>query len=115
MDHQVNHFVFTADGQVREVDEKLAQNVASRLDRLPEYAALRVRYLQISIEKPNPNGETEELRVQASGACIEFDEQGLLKGAVSADTDAEKISPFEADTCIQWVLRDHAIPPNAIN
>lgn len=101
MSNRVRHFLLTPDG-LREFSAEHAANVAAGVAALPEYAERRVRYVQIVLE----DVESTEIRVQAAGTCVEFDDRGQLCGATTPAGPAEQISRFEYDACVTWTLRD---------
>lgn len=101
MNARVRHFLLTPDG-IREFSGEDAARIAAGLSRLPEYAPQRMRYVQIMLQ----DSGTSEIRVQASGACVEFDDQGRLCNAMPVEQAGESISGFEFDACVQWALRE---------
>jgi len=103
MSTEIRHFLLTDDGKLREFTAEQAALIAAGADRLPEFADRRLRYLQVSFEEPNDSG----IRVQTAGASIRFDHEGRLAEAAPPN-DAEAISRFEHDTCVQWALRSLA-------
>lgn len=103
---QTRHFVLTPDGHVREFTPEQAASVASGLSLLPEFARRRIRYLQVNIADSGEN-----LQVQTAGACIEFDDQGRLSSAGPPANEKERISGFEHEACVQWVLKSLPAAP----
>lgn len=101
MSNYVRHFVLTGDGRIRELPPEQAALVAAGAGRMPEFAAKRVRYLQLILDEDSGI----EIRIQSAGASIRFDHDGRLLEAGPAAPE-EQISGFEHDAVIQWVLRD---------
>jgi hypothetical protein len=99
---QTRHFVFTSDGKIREFSPEQAALVAAGAGTLPEFADSTVRYLQLTLED---NDVDAEMKVQTSGANIQFDGEGKIAQAGPA-VDAEPITRFEHDAVVQWALRD---------
>jgi hypothetical protein len=106
MSTEIRHFVLTQDGEIREFSSDEAAQIAAGANRLPEFAERRMRYLQVSWDTET----AAELKIQTAGAAIRFDADGRLSEALPPD-DAEKISRFEHDTCVQWALRNVAAAP----
>jgi hypothetical protein len=104
---EVRHLVLTPDGGIREFSSEQAARVAAGEGMLPEYAERRVRYVQVTIS----DGRDGELKVVTAGASIRFDRDGRLTEAGPIGTDDPRISSFEHDACVQWVLRDWPAPP----
>jgi hypothetical protein len=102
MNSEVKHFVLTPEGTVREFSADVAARVASGQSTLPEYAATRLRYLQIALDQSAEN----EIRVHAGVACLQFDEKGAFSGAEAPSNENDQVDPFEYDACIQWALRE---------
>jgi hypothetical protein len=100
MSTEIRHFVLSQQGDIREFSADEAALIAAGSNKLPEFAECRLRYLQVSWE----DASATELKIQTAGAAIKFDADGKLAEAVPP-TDAEKISRFEHDTCVQWALR----------
>ena len=103
MSMEIRHFVLTQDGEIREFSSDEAAQIAAGANRLPEFAERRMRYLQVSWDTE----AAAELKIQTAGAAIRFDADGRLTEALPPG-DAEKISRFEHDTCVQWALRNVA-------
>ncbi|GAC1625299.1 MAG: hypothetical protein NVS9B10_12110 [Nevskia sp.] len=101
MSTEIRHFVLGQDGSIREFSPEEAALIAAGSNKLPEFAETRVRYLQVSWD----DEATTELKIQTAGAAIKFDSDGRLAEA-APPSDAEKISRFEHDTCVQWALRN---------
>lgn len=101
MNSEVKHFLLTPEGNVREFSADDAARVASGQSSLPEYAAARLRYLQVALDKSGDN----EIRVHAGMACLQFDEKGHFSGAEAPSGEEDQVDPFEYDACIQWALR----------
>lgn len=102
MTTQTLHFLLTPEGGIRQFSADQAARVAAGAGLLPEFARKRVRYIQVTVKD-----ESEaEVKVQAAGACIEFDDQGRLTSAGPPASEAEQISRFEYDACVQWALKD---------
>ncbi|AXQ31701.1 hypothetical protein D0B54_10810 [Solimonas sp. K1W22B-7] len=101
MTTQTRHFVLTPEGGIREFSTEQAALIAAGARSVPELADLRVRYLQLTLDDSADNGE---LKVQTSGASIEFDADGRLREA-GPPADSEQISRFEHDTVVQWALK----------
>ena len=100
MSIQTRHFVLTPDG-IREFSASQAAGVATGLHPIPELACRRVRYLQLTL-----SDEDQKCEIQATGACIEFDESGRLQAAAAPERPNEHISRFEYDACVHWALRE---------
>lgn len=96
----IHHFLLSHSGSVLEFSSEQAALIAAGTSRLPEFAAQKVRYLQISLDS---SAETE-IRVQTAGASIGFDADGKMIVAEAA-TPGALISTFEHDTCVQWALK----------
>lgn len=96
------HFVLTTDGRICEFTPEQAAMVAAGSNRLPEFADSRLRYLQVTVDDENGS----ELRIQTSGASIQFDHEGKLTTAAPPTTDAEKVSRFEHDAVVQWAIKN---------
>lgn len=101
MSTQTRHFILTSDG-IREFTPEQAATVAAGVDTVPELACRRVRYLQLTVNDDSDN----EFQVAASGACIEFDDRGRLRGAGAPSGPDDQISSFEYDACVRWALRN---------
>ncbi len=104
MSMQTRHFVLTPEGAIREFSAQEAAQIAAGADRIPEFAGHDLRYLQLTLEDTPDSGE---LRVQTSGARVQFDNDGRLTQA-GPQTDTQPISRFEHDAVVQWALRDVA-------
>lgn len=102
MSISTRHFVLSDEG-IREVSALQATQVAAGLETLPEFAEREVRYLQLVLD----DGKDNELRVQATGTSIIFDQHGRLSGSSQATDQEAPISKFEYDACLQWALREH--------
>jgi hypothetical protein len=98
---QIRHFVLTGDGGIREFSADQAAQIAAGSGRIPELADARVRYLQVKLDSNGGN----ELKVQTSGAAIQFDAEGRLAKAGPPEED-EQFSRFEHDAVVQWTLRE---------
>jgi hypothetical protein len=109
MNPEIHHFVLTTDGAIREFTSEQAALLASGSDRLPEFADLRLRYLQVAFEPTSAS----ELRVQTAGGSIRFDHDGRLAEA-APPVGNETITRFEHDTCVQWALRDQLAPAEIV-
>ena len=105
--HEVHHLVLTPDGGIREFSPDQAASVAAGVRKLPEYAERRVRYVQVTVTDESE----DEIKVVTAGASIRFDRDGRLTEAGPIGTDDPRISSFEHDACVQWVLRDLPAPP----
>lgn len=103
---QIRHFVLSSDGSIREFSPEQAALIASGTDRLPEFAAQRVRYLQLTLD----DAAETELKIQTAGACIRFDADGRMTEAGPPAED-ETFSRFEHDACVQWALKDLPAAP----
>jgi hypothetical protein len=106
---EVRHFVLTQDGQIREFSSEEAALIAAGANRLPEFAERRMRYLQVSWDS-EASGDSNELKIQTAGAAIQFDAEGRLADAAPPG-ESDKLTRFEQDTCVQWALRNLALPP----
>ena len=104
---QIRHFVLTPQGTIREFSTEQAALIAAGSDKLPEFADLRLRYLQVTLE----DASATEIKIQTAGACIRFDADGRMAEAGPPAED-ENISRFEHDACVQWALKD--IPATAL-
>lgn len=102
MSTQIHHFVLTHEGFIREFSAELAATVVAGAGLVPEFADSEVRYVQVTVDEESAS----EIRVQTSGACIRFDQEGRLLEAV-APADNQPLSHFEHDAMIQWALRSH--------
>lgn len=102
MSTQIRHFLLTTDGGIREFSTEQAAMIAAGASRLPEFAASKLRYLQLTLDDEINSGE---LKVQTAGACIQFDADGRLTEA-SAPNESEQITRFEHDAVVQWALRN---------
>ena len=103
---QIRHFVLSSNGSIREFSPEQAALIASGADRLPEFAAQRVRYLQLTLD----DAADTELKIQTAGACIRFDADGRMTEA-APPTEDETFSRFEHDACVQWALKDLPAAP----
>ena len=110
--HEVHHLVLTPDGGIREFSPDQAARVAAGVGKLPEYAERRVRYVQVTVTDESE----DEIKVVTAGASIRFDRDGRLTeaGPIGAGDDP-RISSFEHDACVEWVLRDLPTPPVALH
>jgi hypothetical protein len=106
MSTEIRHFVLTHGGEIREFSSDEAALIAAGSNRLPEFAERRMRYLQVSWD----DEAAAEMKIQTAGAAIRFDADGRLTEAVPPG-EAEGISRFEHDTCVQWALRKVAVAP----
>ncbi len=97
----VCHYLLTQEGAIREVTPDEAAAVASGESALPEYADLRLRYLQVVVDDKS---DGENIRVRTAGATVEFDHDGILSEAGIAMGAENAISRFEHDTCVQLAL-----------
>ncbi len=100
--HQTRHFVITPEGGIREFSAEEAALIAAGAEPVPEFAGRDLRYLQLTVQPLNANGE---LKVQTAGARIHFDGSGHLTEA-GPPGEVEPITRFEHDAVVQWVLRD---------
>ena len=105
--HNIRHFVLTTAGDIREFSTEQAALIAAGANRLPEFADQRLRYLQVTLE----DASDTELKIQTAGACIRFDGDGKMAEA-GPPGEAENISRFEHDACVQWALKD--LPATAV-
>lgn len=96
------HFVITPEGGIREFSTEQASLIAAGTSSLPEFAGRNLRYLQLTVDDENENGE---LKVQTAGASIRFDSDGRLQDAAPPN-EQERISSFEHDAVVQWALRN---------
>jgi hypothetical protein len=104
---EVHHLLLTPEGGMREFTPEVAAKVAAGASKLPEYAERNVRYVQVTVTDESDG----ELKVVTAGATIRFDRDGRLTEAGPIGGDEPRISPFEHDACVQWVLRDFPTPP----
>ena len=104
--HQARHFIVQPGGAVREFSPEEAAGIVAGSERLPEYAACRLKYLQVQWDVSD---EGDSIKVQTAGASLAFDDEGKFTGA-SAPEAAERITRFEHDTCVQYALRDLPVP-----
>jgi hypothetical protein len=102
----IRHFVVSPEGSIREFSPEQAALIAAGLDRLPEFAGSRVRYLQVSVDDANES----EYKIRTAGAAICFDAEGRVVEA-APPTEQEILSRFEHDACVQWALKDLPTPP----
>lgn len=100
------HFLLTHEGSIEEFSEEEAVRVASGDASLPKFADKRLRYLQVAFEEPDDSGQ---IQVRTLGAVIGFDADGRLREAAVPDDEAETVSYFEHDACVQFALKD-AVP-----
>lgn len=98
---QTLHFLLTPEGGIREFSAEQAGRVVAGAGRLPEFARLRVRYLQVTVSDAEA---ANEVQVQTTGASIGFDADGRLTEAGPPRDDAP-ITRFELDACVQWALK----------
>lgn len=103
MSLQIRHFVLTPDGGIREFSTEQAALIAAGSGRVPEYAGRNLRYMQLTVDEADDDGD--ELKVQTSGASISFDADGRLAEA-APPADDQQISRFEHDAVVQWALRN---------
>ena len=101
MNAQIRHFLLTPEGGIREFSTEQAALIAAGANRLPEFATRRIRYLQLTLDDVNDNGE---IKVQTAGASIQFDDEGKLAEA-GPPAENEQISRFEHDAVVQWALK----------
>lgn len=109
-DNVTRHFVLMTDGQIREFTSDQAALIAGGSECVPEFADAHLRYLQVSW---SANTE-QELRVQTTGGAIHFDSEGRMI-EVAPPGEADQISRFEHDTCVQWALRELIPAPHSVN
>lgn len=101
------HFVLTQDSTIEEFSEEQASRVAEGSDTLPRFADKRLRYVQVDFDDDaDSNGE---LHVRTLGAVISFDDQGRMLQADSLENEADELSHFEHDACVQFALKE-AVP-----
>jgi hypothetical protein len=100
---QIRHFLLTPDGRLREFSAQEAALVAAGTESLPEFAGRRLRYLQVTV---NRDDSEDQINIQAAGACITFDDEGRLSEAGAPEQEQDKISHFEYDACVAWVLKN---------
>jgi hypothetical protein len=100
MNTEIRHFILTGDGGVREFSAEQAAMIAAGANKVPEFADLRLRYLQVSVDTSDAESG---LKIQTAGGAISFDAEGRLAEAAPPN-DREIISRFEHDTCVQWAL-----------
>lgn len=110
MNAESRHFVLTSDGKIREFSAEEAAMIAAGANRMREFADSDIRYLQVSWQP----SEAQELQVQTAAALIHFDAEGRMVEA-RPNTEAEKLSPFEHDTCVQLALRDIVLERPTLN
>lgn len=98
------HFVLTQDDAIEEFSEEQASRVAEGTDALPRFADKRLRYVQVDFDdSADDNGE---LHVRTLGAIISFDDQGRMLQAGNVDDEADELSHFEHDACVQFALKE---------
>lgn len=98
------HFLLTQDGTIEEFSEEQASRVAEGMTALPRFADKRLRYVQVDIaDAVDNNGE---LRVRTLGAVITFDDDGRMIQADGAEGEADELSYFEHDACVQFALNE---------
>ena len=102
----IRHFVLTPSGDIREFSTEQAALIAAGANRVPEFAEKKLRYLQVTLD----DAAETEIKVQTAGACIRFDADGRMLEA-QPPGEAEAISRFEHDTCVQWALKDLPAAP----
>ena len=101
MSLQTRHFVLTPEG-IREFSMEQAALIAAGAGCVPEYAGRNLRYLQITVDENDDDGE---LKVQTAGARIKFDAEGRLYEAVPPAQE-DQISRFEHDAVVEWALKN---------
>lgn len=108
----IRHFLLTHDGSIEEFSEEDAVRVAMGDTPLPRFADKRLRYLQVAVEEPDESGQ---IQVRTMGAVIGFDGEGRLREAGVPDDEAETVSYFEHDACVQFALKDTVPGHYALN
>lgn len=108
----IRHFLLTHEGSIEEISEEEAVRVASGNASLPRFADKRLRYLQVAVEEPDDNGQ---IQVRTLGAVVGFDAEGRLHEAAMPTGEAETVSYFEHDACVQFALKDSVPPRYALN
>jgi len=98
------HFLLTNDSEIEEFTEEQASRVAAGTDALPRFADTRVRYVVVDIDDAVDNNG--DLRVRTLGAIITFDDQGHMLQAGGTEDEADELSHFEHDACVQFALND---------
>lgn len=106
------HFLLTHEGSIEEFSEEEAVLVATGDTSLPRFADKRLRYLQVAVEEPDDSGQ---IQVRTLGAVIGFDGEGRLREAGAPDDEAETVSYFEHDACVQFALKDTVPGRYALN
>lgn len=102
MSTHTRHFVLTHENGIREFTPEQAALIAGGNSKLPEFAGRNVRYLQLTLNDEVVEGE---LKVQTSGASIQFDDEGRL-AAANPPGESGQISRFEHDAVVQWALKN---------
>lgn len=108
----IRHFLLTHEGSIEEFSEEEAVRVATGDASLPRFADKRLRYLQVAVEEPDESGQ---IQVRTLGAVIGFDGQGRLREAGVPGDEAETVSHFEHDACVQFALKDTVPGHYALN
>lgn len=108
----IRHFLLTHEGSIEEFSEEEAVRVATGDTSLPRFADKRVRYLQVAVEELDEGGQ---IQVRTLGAVIGFDAEGRLHEAGMPDGEAETVSYFEHDACVQFALKDSVPGRYALN
>jgi hypothetical protein len=101
MSLQVRHFLLAPDG-IREFSTEQAAMIAAGSDLIPEFAGRNLRYLQLTVDENDDDGE---LKVQTAGAQIKFDNDGRLTEAAPPAAE-NPISRFEHDAVVEWALKN---------
>ena len=107
------HFLLTHDGAIDEFSEDEASAVAEGKQDLPRFAERRLRYVQVDFDD-NVNDDGE-IHVRTLGAIVSFDEDGHLRDANRASGEADALSEFEHDACVQYALRETIHQSYALN
>lgn len=101
MSLHTRHFVLSPEG-IREFSTEQAAMIAAGAGCIPEFAGRHLRYLQLTVDENDDDGE---LKVQTSGARIRFDGDGRLEEASPPPAD-DPISRFEHDAVVEWALKN---------
>lgn len=102
MSTHVRHFILTPQDGIREFSTEQAARIAGGDGAVPEFAGQQLRYLQLTLNDEVVDGE---LKIQTSGARVEFDAEGRLKSA-EPPSETHPISRFEHDAVVQWALKN---------
>lgn len=107
------HFLLTQDNAIEEFTDEQASRVADGTDTLPRFADKRLRYVQVDFD--DTADSDGELNVRTLGAIISFDDEGRMLRAGSLEDEADELSHFEHDACVQFALKETIPESYALN